>query len=75
MAPRAPTAYFIFMAEVRKEISEEVAAENDGKAPVGKVGKAIGARWNQMTDEEKRRFKDIAAEKAKEIKGTRFTKA
>jgi len=70
MPPRGPTAYFLFAGEVRESVQAEIAAENDGKANVAAVGKAIGLRWQQLSDEEKQRYKDLAAQKAAELKGT-----
>ncbi len=69
MPPRAPTAYFIFAGEVRDAVREEIAATNGGKASVALVGKAVGERWKALTDEQKQHYKDIAAEKAREVKG------
>ena len=69
MAPRGPTAYFIFAGEVRTSIYEEIAATNNGKASVALVGKAIGERWKLLSDEQKQHYKDLAASKTKEIKG------
>lgn len=69
MAPRAPSAYFIFANEVRATIHAEIAAENDGKAGVAVVGKEIGRRWNALTDEEKQTYKDLATQRAQELKG------
>lgn len=66
MPPKALSAYFIFAGEVRQTIHDEIAATNDGKASVALVGKAIGERWKQLSDEEKKRYQD----KAKELKGT-----
>lgn len=69
MAPRAPTAYFLFAAEVRDAVREEIAAANGGKAGVAAVGKAVGERWKALTDEQKQHYKDVAADKARELKG------
>ena len=68
MPPRAPTAYFIFAGEVREDVQREVAEQNDGKAPVGLVGKAIGKRWSKLTDEEKQKYKDLSQQKAQALK-------
>jgi hypothetical protein len=70
MAPRGPTAYFLFAGEVREQVREEIAAVNDGKAGVAAVGKAIGQKWNALSDEEKQTYKDRAAQTSKELKGT-----
>lgn len=69
MPPRGPTAYFIFAGEVREAIHKEIADANDGKAGVALVGKAIGVRWGQLTDEEKQHYKDLAAERTAALKG------
>ena len=69
MAPRAPTAYFIFAGEHRANIHAEIAATNNGKASVALVGKAIGEKWKELTEEQKQSYKDQAAEKARELKG------
>ena len=53
MAPRAPTAYFIFAGEHRASIYEEIAAANNGKASVALVGKALGEKWKQLSAVEK----------------------
>jgi len=69
MAPRAPTAYFIFAGEHRANIYAEIAAANNGKASVALVGKAIGEKWKELTEEQKQSYKDQAAQKARELKG------
>jgi len=72
--PRGPTAYFLFTAEHRSAVQEELkskAASEDEKFSVAAVSKAIGEKWRLLSDEEKQRYKDLAAEKAAEIaKGT-----
>lgn len=62
---RAPTAYFLFAGEVRPEIQADIAAQNDGKVSVAAIGKAIGLRWKQLSEEDRQKYKD----KAKELKG------
>ena len=67
--PRGPTAYFLFAGEQREAVQQEIAAANEGKAGVAAVGKAIGQRWGQLTDDEKQGYKDRAAQKTAELKG------
>lgn len=70
MPPRAPTAYFLFTAEVRADVHKELlATSSDGKVSVATVSKAIGEKWRHMSDEEKQRYKDLAAQKAAELNG------
>ncbi len=69
MAKRAPTAYFLFAADHRAAIQQEVSEANGGKASVALVGKVIGEKWHQLSDEERQRYKDLAAQKAQELKG------
>lgn len=69
MAKRAPTAYFLFAAEQRSAVHQEISEANGGKASVALVGKAIGEKWQQLTDEERQHYKDLAAQKAAEFKG------
>jgi len=69
MPPRAPTAYFLFAAEQRSKVQEELAARNGEKVGVAAVAKAIGERWQQLSDEEKDQYKKLAAEKAEALRG------
>lgn len=72
--PRGPTAYFLFTAENRSAVQEELkskATSENEKISVAAISKAIGEKWRSLSDEEKQRYKDLAAEKAAEIsKGT-----
>ena len=69
MPPRGPTAYFLFAGEVRTAVQEELAAGSDGKVGVAAVGKAIGQRWNALSDEQKRVYKERAAQMSKDLRG------
>lgn len=70
---RAPSAYFIFGGEHRDAIKEELLAEkrkkvgDEAKVSVADVAKEIGRRWKELSDEERQRYKDMSAEKAKEL--------
>ncbi|KAB5547435.1 hypothetical protein DKX38_010841 [Salix brachista] len=55
---RPPTAFFLFMDDFRKEYKE---ANPDSK-DVKKVAKEGGARWQSLTNEEKKQYVDKAAE-------------
>lgn len=72
MAPRAPTAYFIFAGECRPQVMKELQDQSEnGKVSIAVVGKTIGAKWAELSDEEKQKYKDLAAQKAQELKGIR----
>ncbi|KAG2576064.1 high mobility group B protein 7-like [Panicum virgatum] len=55
---RTPTAFFLFMADFRKEFK---AAHPDNKN-IATVSKEAGEKWNSMTDQEKKPYIDKAAE-------------
>jgi DNA gyrase/topoisomerase IV subunit A len=55
-----PTSYFLFASEVRPIVQAEVSAANGGKASIGTMGKAIGARWSALSDAEKQTYKERA---------------
>ncbi|KAG2580868.1 hypothetical protein PVAP13_6KG263400 [Panicum virgatum] len=55
---RTPTAFFLFMADFRKEFK---APHPDNKN-VATVAKEGGEKWNSMTDQEKKPYMDKAAE-------------
>lgn len=62
---RAPTAFFLFMDDFRKEY-KELHPDNKSVASVAKEG---GEKWRSMTDEEKKPYTDRAAElKAEYVK-------
>jgi len=68
--PRGPTAYFLFTAEQRSAVQEELkskATSENEKISVATISKAIGEKWRSLSDEEKQRYKDLAAEKAAEM--------
>lgn len=70
---RAPSAYFIFGGEHRVAIKEALLAErrkecgDDAKVSVADVAKEIGRRWKELSEEERQRYKDMSADKAKEL--------
>ncbi len=59
-AKAPPTSYFLFASDVRPIVQAEVAAANGGKASIGTMGKAIGARWTALSDAEKQIYKERA---------------
>ncbi|CAN8327829.1 unnamed protein product [Cochlearia groenlandica] len=66
MPKRPPSAFFVFLDDFRKEFNQ---ANPDNKS-VGAVGKAAGARWKSLTDEEKAPYVDKAATKKSEYMKT-----
>lgn len=59
------TPYFIFSGEHRSRVKEKLLAERGGgKVSVGDVAKEIGFLWGQLTEEEKKKYKDAAVEMA-----------
>ena len=57
---RAPTAYFIFLAEFRKQMKGK-PLEGDQKIPA-----IAGEKWRNMNDKDKEKYKQLeAAEKEK----------
>ena len=68
--PKKPlTAYFIFMASKRTEVTDEVKAANGGKADVGLIGKKLGEMWKTVSEEDKAEFqKQAAADKERYAK-------
>lgn len=62
---RGPTAYFLFADTVRASVQAELQARQpDGKLSVAILGKAIGERWQALSDEEKQVYKDQAGARA-----------
>ncbi|KAI8114140.1 hypothetical protein M9434_002266 [Picochlorum sp. BPE23] len=65
---RGPTAYFIFTGEQRPHVREKLLAERGGdKVSVADVAKEIGARWRQLSDDEKQKYKDAVAAAAANV--------
>ncbi|KAF0899543.1 hypothetical protein E2562_020750 [Oryza meyeriana var. granulata] len=60
---RPPTAFFLFMADFRKEYK----AEHPDNKSVSAVAKEGGERWKSMSDEEKKPYLDKAAELKAEL--------
>jgi len=52
---RAPTAYFIFLAEFRKEMQGK-KTDSDQKIPA-----LAGEKWRTMTDKDKEKYKQLEA--------------
>jgi histone H3/H4 len=53
------SAYFIFSGEQRRSIKDELLKEKE-KVSMGEVAKAIGARWKALSDEDRRKYQDMA---------------
>ncbi|CAA7022056.1 unnamed protein product [Microthlaspi erraticum] len=53
---RAPSAFFIFLDDFRREFN----LANPNNKSVATVGKAAGAKWKSMTDEDKAPYADKA---------------
>jgi DNA-directed RNA polymerase I subunit RPA43 len=71
MAPkRGPTAYFLFAEDYRATTREELLSEaGEGqKISVADVGKKLGDKWRNLTEEDKEKYKKIAQQKAEELK-------
>lgn len=47
------TAYFLFMSENRASVRETLQAAGT-PTDVGNVGKALGARWKALSDDERK---------------------
>ena len=59
------SAYFLYVEEQREGVKAELAAEG-AEVTLGSVGKRIGEKWRALSDEEKQKFKDLAAQKTEE---------
>lgn len=58
------TAYSLFCGSVRDEVLKELDDGKGGKPKLGDIAKAIGVRWNALTEERKTFWKDhVAADK------------
>ncbi|XP_078381273.1 uncharacterized protein LOC144664036 isoform X2 [Oculina patagonica] len=68
---RAPTAYFIFLAEFRKEMSGK-KLDGDQKIPA-----LAGEKWRSMTDKDKEKYKQLEsiAKKKHEVEMEEWRKA
>eukprot|EP00884_Botryococcus_braunii_P022402 jgi/Botrbrau1/8846/Bobra.50_2s0006.1 len=67
MAKRAPTAYFIFSEEKRAEARAECLQDaTTEKVSVAVVAKKIGEKWRALPEEERKRYKELAAQKSVE---------
>lgn len=55
-AKRAPSAYLLFSQAIREEVK---AANPD--ASFGEIGKLLGARWSELSEEDKQQWKDKSA--------------
>ena len=53
---RAPTAYFIFLAEFREQMKGKKPADGDQKIPA-----LAGEKWRSMTDKDKEKYKEKEA--------------
>ena len=60
------SGYLAFANAKRNEVREALLAipENEGKVGIAKLGKELGARWRQLSDEEKETYKQLAIEQA-----------
>ena len=64
---KAPSAYLAFANVHRAAAKAELEAANPGeKFGVAAVAKAIGAKWQGLTEEEKAQYKEVAAAQAAE---------
>ncbi|ESQ53540.1 hypothetical protein EUTSA_v10026524mg [Eutrema salsugineum] len=59
---RPPSAFFVFLDGFRREFNEA----NPNNKSVGAVGKAAGAKWKSMSDEEKAPYVATAESKKSE---------
>ena len=63
------SAYFIFSGERRQEIKDELLKDKE-TVSMGEVAKAIGSAWKSLSDEERQRYQDLAAEQKELYKKT-----
>ena len=66
---RAPTAFFLFSEEQRRQTRAEciAAAEPGAKISVAIVAKAIGEKWRALTDAEKAAYQEKQLQQAAEL--------
>jgi histone H3/H4 len=68
---RAPSAYFIFSGERRDAIKQRLLAERTDESKsvsVADVAKQIGAEWKQLSEEEKKAYKDKSTKIAEQLR-------
>merc|ERR1711939_1284479 len=58
---RAPSAYFLFMADVRADLKQEMP-----EASIGEIGKKLGQMWAELAEEKKTAYQEKSAELKKE---------
>ena len=73
-AKRTPNAYMLFLNENRQAIKDEIIAAG-GEAKVAAVAKAAGAKWKQMSTEDKEPFVTKANQLKTEAKAAAAEKA
>ena len=66
---RAPTAFFLFSEEQREQTKAEciAAAEPGAKISVAIVAKAIGGKWQALTDAQKAAYQEKQLQRAAEL--------
>ena len=64
------SAYLTFANANRNLVREELlkAQDNQGKIGIAQLGKELGTRWRQLSDEEKAKYKELALAQANEKK-------
>ena len=73
-AKRTPNAYMLFLNENRQAIKDEIIATG-GEAKVAAVAKAAGAKWKEMSTEDKEPFVTKANQLKTEAKAAAAEKA
>ena len=73
-AKRTPNAYMLFLNENRQAIKDEIIAAG-GEAKVAAVAKAAGAKWKEMSTEDKEPFVTKANQLKTEAKAAAAEKA
>ena len=65
---KGPTAYFAFTECTRAAVQSELLKDQPegSKVSVAVVAKALGERWKALAEEDKQKYKDIAAQKKAE---------